>query len=48
MNNRDDHSNDGQNRHDVIELGTASTETHGILVGEETFGGEPPAGISEN
>jgi hypothetical protein len=48
MNTKEDRSNNAKDRRDVIELGTASIETHGILVGEETFGGEPPAGISEN
>lgn len=32
---------------EVIELGVASVETQGILDGEETLGGEAPAGISE-
>lgn len=32
---------------DAIELGAASVETHGIMDGEETLGGDAPAGISE-
>lgn len=32
---------------DVIELGVASVETHGILQGDEPMGGQAVAGISE-
>ncbi|WP_407353364.1 benenodin family lasso peptide [Luteimonas sp. R10] len=35
------------NQDRIIELGVASVETQGLNVGDETFGGEPPAGISE-